>query len=201
MGIIIGLIVFWVIVPIVLTTIGMFFLKDMGRRTFSNGVTVDNYELPDWLKWLQNPEDNLTGDKRGSYWCEDRFRPKLFSETIWQNDTFRMWWWTAIRNTWKYLKMVILGCDIRKFKIYYVGSFHVRDDLASQGFQIVIAWPNTLALPRFGIYWVKEIKNGKGICFQLFWKIAPKHNVAKYRYDWDYFKGLTFELNPWKDLG
>lgn len=184
---------FIVFAPPVLVAVGLPFRRSLGVRVFDDGRVADNYELPDWLLWLQNPEDHLTGDRRGWFWYDS-----------WAADypeLFRMWWWSGWRNPWNHFKRKVLGIDVRKFDIVKVcGADYVRDDLTNQGFQILVAWPKDGWFPRPMLYWVREIHNGRGICLQLGWKIRLAHNSVRYAKDIDYFVGFTFEPNPYKDL-
>lgn len=78
----------YLIITFGLVGIGLFFKKDLGYKTFKDGTVIQNYELPDWLKWLQNPEDNLTGDKRGWYWnIYMAGRPAWWKMLIWLEPT------------------------------------------------------------------------------------------------------------------
>jgi hypothetical protein len=83
-----------------LVGIGLLFKVPLGKRTFKDGTEVDNYELPHWLKWLQNHEDGLTGDKRGWYW-----NIYMAGRPAW----WKMLIWSAWRNPFNYLKRVVLG--------------------------------------------------------------------------------------------
>ena len=120
-----------------LVAIGLLFKKDLGARTFKNGVTVQNYELPNWLKWLHNPEDHLTGDKRGWYWCE-----YMAGEPAW----LKMWWWSAWRNPLNYFKRVVIGVDVRGYTFHKLcGQDYVRDDYAARAFKFFTLNPKMAA--------------------------------------------------------
>lgn len=180
-----------VVTPALLVAIGLFFKKDLGLRVFTDGTPVNNYELPNWLKWMQNPEDNLTGDKRGWYW-----NIKMAGKSDW----FKMWWWSGVRNTYNYFKRITIGCDVRKHVITKVcGQDYVRDDFNSTGFQILIARGE--GLPKPALYWVRRWgKTNRAIVVQLGWKIKLSHNGVIYEDDLDYYKGMTAEPNPFKDI-
>lgn len=190
-------IAFWWLAPMVLVAIGMpFSVARPSNKRFSIHAMPDkikrDIDLPNWLRWLQNPEDGLTGDDRGWYW-----------NTYWPGKSawFKMWWWSGVRNQWNYLKRFVLGIDIRKFEIVKVcGADYVRDDLKNQGFQILMAYSVYGVIPRPMLYWVKELHNGRGICLQIGWKIKLSHNSTSYEDEWDYFKGVTLEPNFYKDL-
>lgn len=181
------------VLSFLLVGIGLCFKKDLGVRTFTDGYTVQNYELPDWLKWLQNPEDNLTGDKRGWYWTV-----YMDGKPAW----FKMLWWSAWRNPFNYLKRVVIGIDIRQFSFHKLcGADEVRDDFYQTGFQILYAKPLMGGWPRPMLYWVRRWGySNRAIVVQLGWKIKLSHAGATYSYKWDYFKGLTFEVQPAKKI-
>ena len=155
---------------------------------------VMNYDLPDWLKWFQNPEDGLIGDIRGWYW--NTYFPE------WVPSWVKMWYWSGVRNTYNYFKRVVIGVDIRKHTFHkLVGVDYVRDDFNSEGFQILYAKPKNGWFPRPMLYWVRRWGNSnRAICFQFGWKIKLSHNNETYDYEWDYYKGFTIEPNPFKDI-
>jgi len=41
----------YLIITFGLVGIGLFFKKDLGYKTFKDGTVIQNYELPDWLRW------------------------------------------------------------------------------------------------------------------------------------------------------
>lgn len=184
----------------ILVGVGLLFKKDMGKRTFNNGETIDCYELPDWLKWCQNPEDLLMGDHpRGWYW---------FTYMAGRPDWWKMLVWSGFRNPFNYWKRIATGCDIRTHKIVKLaGVDYVRDDFDSEGFQILKAIPtkgdrvDTSRISKPALYWVRRWgKTNRAIVVQLGWKIKLSHNEAVYDNELDYFKGWTFEIQPFKDI-
>ena len=51
------------------------------------------------------------------------------------------------------------------------------------------------------LYWVRSWgKSNRAIVWQFGWKIKLAHNDATYDNEWDYFKGLTFEPQVYKDI-
>jgi len=180
-------------VPFILVGFGLFFKHRLGIREFEDGTIIQNYELPDWLKWLQNPEDNLTGDKRGWYW-------NIYMAG--KPDWFKMLWWSAWRNPFNYLKRVVIGVDIRDYTFHKLcGQDYVRDDLRSTGFQILYAKPKGGGFPRPMLYWVRTWgSSSRAIVWQFGWKIKLEHNSATYKNEWDHFKGLTFEPQVFKNI-
>ncbi len=189
----ISILTIFIILPATLVAIGLPFKQYLGMRYLDDGVSIPHYDLPNWLKWLQNPEDGLTGDSRGWYW-----NVKMKGKPAW----FKMWWWSGVRNTYNYLKRFIIGIDIRKFTFHKLcGADYVRDDLINQGFQILYAKPKDGWFPRPMLYWVRQWgDSNRAIVLQIGWKIKLEHNGTAYEDEWDYYKGLTFEPNPYKDI-
>ena len=152
-------------------------------------------DLPEWLKWYQNAEDGLMGDDRGWYWNE-------YCKSWWPT-WFRMWWWSGIRNPANYLKRNILGVDVREYVITKVaGDDYVRDDLDSTGCQILKAEHVHSDKVKYALYWVWlwPFSSTRAIVVQLGPKVKLEHNGVMYADEWDYLKGVTFEVNPVKDI-
>jgi hypothetical protein len=94
-----------------------------------------------------------------------------------------------------------VGLDLRKHYIKrFAGQYFVRDAIAHQGFQILIAYPINDGLPKPMLYWVKDYGRGYGACIQLGWKIKMDYNAEEKRTEIDNFVGLTIEINPYKEL-
>ena len=179
-----------VIVPAVLVGIGLPFKKSLGLRDFADNTVINHYDLPDWLKGLQNKEDGLTGDKRGWYW--NTYFP------AWVPAWFKMWWWSGVRNPWNYLKRHIIGINVKNYTITKLkGDDYVRDDFNNTGFQILVAESKSGNKIRPMLYWVMRWGgSNRAIVFQLGWKIKLSHNDI---ID-DKWVGLTFEPNPFKRI-
>lgn len=179
------------VLPAILVAVGIPFRRHLGLRSFQDTSVIRHYDLPHWLLWLQNPEDGLTGDKRGWYWnVKTRGWP----------DWLKMWWWSGVRNPWNYFKRITIGCDVRNHSIVKVyGDDYVRDDLVNTGFQILLAKGS--GIPKPALYWVKRYgQSNRAIVVQLGWKLKLEHNNIQYEDPLDYYKGLTFEINPFKDV-
>jgi len=184
----------YLIITFGLVGIGLFFKKDLGYKTFKDGTVIQNYELPDWLKWLQNPEDNLTGDKRGWYW-----NIYMAGRPAW----WKMLIWSAWRNPWNWLKRIGTGCDVRTHTITKLcGANYVRDDFDNTGFQILLAKPEK-GITKPAVYWVRRWgQSNRAIVVQLGWKIKLEHNGVIYSEEdkYDYYKGWTIEIQTAKDI-
>jgi hypothetical protein len=182
------------VISFALVGVGLFFKVDKGERVFKDGTSTTQYDLPQWLLWSTNPEDGLTGDHRGWYWnVYMKGRP----------DWWKMLVWSAWRNPFNYLKRFIWGIDIRNYLFSkVVGQDYVRDDFDNTGFQILKATPTSKkGFNKYLLYWVYRYgKSDRALVIQLGWKIKLDHNHAVEADEWDYWKGLTFEINPYKGI-
>ena len=190
-----------VLIGPVVVAVGLMFRKtdpstEKHFTTFNTDRVWVYEDLPNWLKWYQNIEDGLRGDHRG-WWDANSFGKD-------SSKLFNMFWWSAIRNPANYFKRFVIGCDIRQYSfVKLAGKDHVRDDFASTGFQIIKAVPKTekVKVPRFMLYYVKRYGNSnRALVIQLGNKIKLEHNTAVEQDEYDYFKGFTFEVNPFKDI-
>ena len=178
-----SLLAFIIFAPAILVAIGLPFRKELGLRHFEDGTTISHYDLPDWLYWLQNDYDGVTGDRRGWYWnVYMAGKPALF----------KMWWWSAFRNPWNNLKRKVIGINMKDHTVTKVcGVDYVRDDFRSEGFQILRAGRYPM------LYWVRRWgQSDRAIVMQLGWKIKLSYNELTE----DKWCGLTFEPNPCKDI-
>lgn len=150
-----------------------------------------------WLKalWLwDNERDGLYGDKRGFYTTQ--YNPHWSTK-------LKCFWWGAIRNPANNFKRFVLGCDIREFSMKTLyGKDFVRDDFDSTGFQLVKAERvSGKGIDHYHLYWVKRWgKSNRAIVVELGNKVQARHNGATYEEESKYFKGFTFEVNPFKDI-
>ena len=189
---------FIVVLPMIAVAIGVIYRKACGIVQFTEHIypyaMYIKYDVPAWLKWFSNPEDGLIGDSRGWYW--NTYFP------VWVPAWFKMWWWSAIRNPWNYLKRFVIGINIRKFTFHKLcGQDYVRDDLMHCGFQILYAKPKKGWFPRPMLYWVRRWgSSDRAIVVQVGWKIKLSHDGLIEKDEWDYFKGITFEPNFYKDI-
>lgn len=165
------------------------FTKHVSPTAFKRHI-----DLPDWLLWFQNREDGMTGDARGWYW--NLYFPD------WVPDWFKMWWWSGIRNPANCLKRNILGVDVRDITVEKVrGDDFVRDDFDNTGFQILRGVDESGEAQVWALYWVRRWgESNRAIVVQLGAKIKLDHNGVEYDDERDYLKGITFEVNPVKDI-
>ena len=182
-------VLFVIFAPLFLVAIGLPFKKHLGLRDFADGSVIDLYDLPDWLWFLQNPKDGLTGDGRGWFW-----NIKAAGWPAW----LKMLWWSGWRNPWKYLKDRVFGINVRHYVMTkIIGQDHVRDDFRSTGFHILKATPKSGGFNKYTVYYVRRWGESKlALVFQLGQKIKLSHNDVTD----DKWVGVTLELNPFKDI-
>lgn len=150
------------------------------------------YRLPKWALAWDNPEDGVLGDDSLRWWLRD-------SPTLDANDWISRYWWMAIRNPANYIKRIGLGCDLRKYDdiehIAGVSEYDVRDDPDKTGWQLLRCGPF------YHLYIVKRYgKLNRGFILEFGNKIKLSHKNVKYDNEINYYKGFTFELNPFKTI-
>jgi len=213
LGVLIGLI----IVPIAL----LFPDDSLEDETYILNSDGEEYwlrQLPKWAKWYDNSVDGTLGD--------DNFR--WASRDIpfgLKNTSFLgQFWWMVIRNPFNYFKRFILGCDVRNDIVEKVaGQDYVRDDLRSTGWQFlkcgkyytfygVWLYPEhkvyTLGFEKVDSWYKYKLKVNtylnvsKSLVIQLGNKFDLQDNFKAYpsEQEYKYFKGFTFEINPYKDI-
>lgn len=149
-----------------------------------------------------NLEDSSMGDIRG-WWDRNCYKQDA---TLFVN----RFWWMAVRNPFNNFKRYVLGCDIREYDIEKLfGDDYVRDDLKNHGCMLLKASPSPFSkkvVPRYHFYLVwpwKHVVGGstRAVVIQIGNKIHLSHDVDTEEDVYDYWKGWTFEINPWKDIG
>ena len=163
--------------------------EDLGKCfTMNEGIWFPVH-LPQWAWLWDNDGAGARGDKRGWYWCE-------YEPTLYRSDAVKYWFWLAVRNPANNFKRFILGFDIRTATIHTIyGDDYVRDDFSSTGYQLVKAGN------RYHFYWVYRYGQSiQALVIELGNKFQVRHNGSTYENDHKYFKGFTFEVNPYKDI-
>lgn len=190
-----------ILLGLVLVPIGLLFKTRedatmMHFTHYNTGRFWVKEDLPNWLQWYQNDEDGLRGDHRG-WWDANCFGGD-------SSKLINMFWWSAIRNPFNYFKRFIIGCDVRHYCIVKLaGQDYVRDDFDSTGWQILKAIPvnKEIKLPRYTFYGVFRYgKTNRALVIQLGNKIRLSHNGNINENWYDYYKGFTMEVNPFKDI-
>lgn len=191
-----------ILLGFILVPIGLAFRKkdESTAKPFTQYNTNRQWvyeDLPNWLKPWQNIEDGLRGDHRG--WWD------LNSKGSDSSTLFNMFWWSGVRNPFNYFKRFMIGCDVRQYAITKLaGQEYVRDDFNSTGWQCLKAKPMHKSgrwLPRYSFYGVWRYgQSNRALVIQLGNKIKLSHNSDIETDEYDYYKGFTFEINPFKDI-
>ena len=148
--------------------------------------------LPTWAKWWDNPIDGTLGDD------DFRWASRDIPFGLKNTSFLGQFWWMAVRNPFNYFKRFVLGCDVRKHPVKLLwGDVYVRDDYQSQGAQLLGCGHN------WHFYMVRRWGNSKrAIVIELGNKFDLEDNKKTYspNLEYKYFKGFTFEINPFKDI-
>jgi hypothetical protein len=176
LGIITGLVVVAIAIP--------FRREDISK---SDGRRIIN--LPKWAWLWGNDFDGLLGDKR-EWWANN-------TPFGWKVDSYMaMYWWAAIRNpanNMRFLDMFSAPVSVPA-RVYWKGDYIVEDKVGMDGWQLVISSDN--GKDKYGFYFVKCWNDARAFVVRIGFKIKPSHDesVDEPR------KGLTFKINPYKDI-
>lgn len=188
LGIIVGLFV----IPVAL----LFVDDSLKESTLLESESQDYWwmrNLPKWAKLWDNKIDGTLGDT--AFRWASRDIPFGLKNTSYLGQ----FWWMAVRNPANYLKRFILSCDVRKNKVEKIaGQDYVRDDLDSTGWQFLKCGK---FYTFYGVW--KWPKTERAVVVQLGNKFDLEDNYKTYPKDQDYkyYKGFTFEINPFKFIG
>lgn len=173
--------------------------------SLSDGRGIVN--VPRWAWLWGNNYDGLTGDKRG-WWAEQCDALVLFGllpllrrlglpvPQIRATGWLACWWWAAVRNPVNNMRLLPLAsCPVARCWISYRGREVVEDRPGAGGFQFVKAAQMDSALRWYGLYWVLPWSSTRAFVLRLGFKIKPEHFGAD-----EPAKGMTFKLNPCKDI-
>ena len=184
-----------IVLGVVLVPIGLLFTDDSAKPytyTTKDGSEWWLRRLPKWLLWWDNPIDGFLGD--------DQFRwaNRDIPFGIKNTSFFGQVIWGAYRNPFNYFKRFVLSCDVRNHKVEKLaGVDYIRDDFNSTGWQWLRCGNN------YTIYWVRRWgMSNRAIVVQLGNKIKLADNTTTYppEQEYKYFKGFTFEVQPFKDI-
>lgn len=149
--------------------------------------------LPKLALFWNNKIDGTLGDE------DFRYASRDIPFGLKNTSFLGQYWWMAIRNPFNYFKRFILACDVRKNVVEKIaGQDYVRDDLESTGWQF-------LKCGRFYAFygvWKWKWSDTHAVVIQLGNKFDLQDNFKTYpsTQEYKYFKGFTFEINPYKDI-
>ena len=151
----------------------------------SDGRLILN--LPRWAWLWGNDFDGLLGDKR-KWWADN-------TPFGWAVDSFAaMFWWAAIRNPANNMRFLdAFSAPIIDAAIGYLGRYVVEDKPGMDGWQFV--WSEQDGKRWYGFYLVRCWSAQRALVIRLGFKIKPEHHGKL-----EPRKGLTFKINPYKDI-
>lgn len=171
----------------------------------SDGREIVNLRRWAWL-W-GNDFDGLDGDKR-NWWADNCDALVLFGllpllrrfglpvpalpVTSW----LARFWWAAVRNPANNMRLLpLFSCPVSECLIGCLGQPLVEDKPGKGGWQFVVAKrPGGWNL-WCGFYLVRQLTDTRAFVVRLGFKIRPEHAGSS-----EPAKGLTFKLNPWKEI-
>lgn len=171
----------------------------------SDGREIVNLRRWAWL-W-GNDFDGLDGDKR-DWWADNCDALVLFGllpllrrigvpvPVVPVTSWLARFWWAAVRNPANNMRLLALfSCPVSECEIGCLGQPLVEDKPGKGGWQFVVAKrPGGLNL-WCGFYLVRELTAKRAFVVRLGFKIRPDHEGSD-----EPAKGLTFKLNPWKQI-
>lgn len=185
-----------IIMGIFLMPIFLLFVDDSKKElTYRTGGVNEWWlrTLPKFALFWDNKIDGTLGDD------DYRYASRDIPFGLKNTSFLGQYWWMAFRNPFNYFKRFILACDVRKDIIEKIaGQDYVRDDLNSTGWQF-------LKCGKFYTFygvWKWKSSDTHAVVIQLGNKFDLQDNLKAYPSDqeYKYFKGFTFEINPYKDI-
>lgn len=151
--------------------------------------------LPRWAWLWSNDRDGAMGDERGWWHVNGPFG--LPSE-----HWFSMLVWLAFRNPANNARFTrFMGCPVTECTYDYVGDEVVKDKPGMGGWRFLVATHKVTGRRYFGFYGVKTWSNKRALVVQIGFKGEPSDWHEDYAGDESrQWKGLTCEINPWKNI-
>lgn len=208
------------IVGLVLVPIALLF-KDDSKKTLTlrtNGT--DEWwlrTLPRWASLWDNPIDGFLGDDAFRWAGRDipfgyhddslvaRLIRKVFKNfTIKNTDYLGQLLW-AVRNPVNNFKRFLLTCDVTECDYQLIaGQEFVRDDMKSQGWHFLKATRRSDGKVYYRFYLVKSYgKSTRAFTAEFGFKFDAPDFKDDYTGDREFkkYKGFTYLVNPYKDIG
>lgn len=185
-----------IVLGIFLMPIFLLFVDDSKKELTYKTDGVNEWwlrTLPKLALFWNNKIDGTLGDE------DFRYASRDIPFGLKNTSLLGQYWWMAIRNPFNYFKRFILACDVRKNVVEKIaGQDYVRDDLMSTGWQF-------LKCGKFYTFygvWKWKWSDTHAVVVQLGNKFDLQDNFKVYPSDqgYKYFKGFTFEINPYKDI-
>ncbi|TBV12744.1 DUF7338 family protein [Stutzerimonas kirkiae] len=151
--------------------------------------------LPGWAWLWSNDRDGAVGDQRGWWHMNAPFGLGAYH---WLS----MFWWLAIRNPANNARFTrLMGCPVTECTFEYWGDEVVKDKPGQGGVRFMIATHRETGRKYYGLYFVKAWNDKRALVVQVGFKGEPSDWSEDYSGDASrQWKGLTFEVNPWKNI-
>lgn len=151
--------------------------------------------LPAWAWLWSNDRDGALGDKRGWWHLNAPFDLGAYH---W----FSQFWWLAIRNPANNMRFhPWFSCPVAECDYRYWGSEGVKDRPGQGGRRLILATHKTTGRRYYGFYGVWQLRATRALVIQVGFKPEPSDWKEDYSADpTAQWKGLTFEVNPWKGI-
>lgn len=151
--------------------------------------------LPGWAWLWSNDRDGAAGDKRGWWHVNAPFGLGAYH---WLS----MFWWLAIRNPANNARFTrLFGCPVTECDYRYWGQEVVKDKPGQGGWRFLLATHKAKGRRYYGLYWVRQWNDSRALVVQLGFKGEPSDWTEDYSGDLSrQWKGITFEVNPYKSI-
>lgn len=185
-----------IILGIFLMPIFLLFVDDSKKELTYKADGINEWwfrTLPKFALFWDNKIDGTLGDD------DYRYASRDIPFGLKNTSFLGQYWWMAFRNPFNYFKRFILACDVRKDIVEKIaGQDYVRDDLRSTGWQFLKCGKYYAF---YGV-WKWKWSDTHAVVIQLGNKFDLQDNFKVYpsEQEYKYFKGFTFEINPYKDI-
>jgi hypothetical protein len=151
--------------------------------------------LPAWAWLWSNDRDGALGDERGWWHLNAPFGLGAYH---W----FSQFWWLAIRNPANNMRFTPwFSCPLAECAFRYWGDESIKDRPGQGGQRLLLATHKTNGRRYYGFYGVWQWSAARALVIQLGFKPEPSDWGDDYSNDPSaQWKGLTFEINPWKSI-
>lgn len=151
--------------------------------------------LPGWAWLWSNDRDGALGDKRGWWHMNTPFDLGAYH---W----FSQFWWLAIRNPANNMRFSPwFSCPLTECDYQFWGDETVKDRPGQGGRRLLLATHRRTGRRYYGFYGVWQWSAARAVVVQLGFKPEPSDWAEDYRDDPSrQWKGLTFEINLYKDI-
>lgn len=151
--------------------------------------------LPAWAWLWSNDRDGALGDKRGWWHLNAPFDLGAYH---W----FSKLWWLALRNPSNNMRFTpLFGCPVMECDYRYWGDENVEDRPGQGGRRFLLATHKRTGRRYYGFYGVWQWTATRALVVQIGFKGEPKDWAEDYTSDPSrQWAGMTFEINPWKEI-